>query len=105
MKKFLILLFVITACQPADNDKETFEILELFKMPKTELEFESVRFVSLSSGDDHLLGQQLLTSFYDGEIYILDIGSQKPFLRFTASGEFLNSIGQEGRICKSLLTI
>lgn len=97
MKRFLILLVVITACQPSTNEQKSFETLEVFKMPSTDLEIESVRFVPLSSGMDHLLGNQLLTRFYNEEIYVLDIGSLKSILRFTAEGDFLNHIGKEGR--------
>ncbi len=100
MKKLFILLIVVTACQPASNEKATFETLELFEMPKTELEFESVRFVPLSSGEDHMLGSQLLTKFYDGDIYLLDKTSQKSLLRFTGAGDFLHHIGKEGRGAK-----
>jgi len=66
-------------------------------MPKTELEFESVRFVPLSTGEDHMLGSQLLTKFYNGDIYLLDKDGQKNILRFDVSGDFLNHIGKEGR--------
>lgn len=97
MKNYLIVLLFAVACQPVVDKQEGFETLKVFEMESVEMEFESVRFVPLSSGNDHLLGQQLLTKFYDGEIYILDIGSQKNILRFNASGEFLNSIGEEGR--------
>ena len=97
MKKFLILLLLIAACQPLTREQGGFIKLEVFEMPRTDLEFESVRFVPLSSGMDHLLGNQLLTRFYNEEIYVLDIGSLKSILRFTAEGDFLNHIGKEGR--------
>jgi len=97
MKKLLILLFAVVACQPVKESQEEFVTLKVFEMPATELEFESVRYVPLSSGSDHLLGNQLLTRFYNEEIYVLDIGSLKSILRFTAAGDFLNLIGKEGR--------
>jgi len=97
MKKYLILLFALTACQPTAHDRESFKTLKLFEMPKSELEFESVRFVHLSSREDHMLGQFPLTRFYHGDIYLLDNNGQKNILRFTGSGEFLNHIGKEGR--------
>jgi hypothetical protein len=97
MKKYLIFLLLITACQPSEKNQESFETLEVFKMPATELEFESVRFVPLSSGNDHLVGSTLLTRLYDGEIFILDRGSNKNIFRFNGSGEFLNAIGNSGR--------
>jgi len=97
MKKLLILLLAVAACQPAKESQEEFMTLKVFEMPSTDLEFESVRYVPLSSGSDHLLGNQLLTRFYDEEIHILDIGSLKSIVRFTSEGEFLNLIGKEGR--------
>lgn len=97
MKKYLILLLLIAACKPVTREQGGFITLEVFEMPKTDLEFESVRFVPLSSGDDHLLGYLLLTKFYDGDIYLLDKSDQKHILRFTGSGDFLNHIGKEGR--------
>lgn len=97
MKKYIFLLLLVTACQPSTNEQEAFLTLEVLKMPSEELEFESVRFVPLSSGDDHLLGYSPLTKFYDGDIYLLDRSDQKHILRFTGSGDFLNHIGKEGR--------
>jgi len=97
MKKYLIYLILLASCQPSAHDQEEFITLEVFKMPATDLEFESVRFVPLSSGKDHLLGNQLLIRFFNEEIYVLDIGSLKSILRFTAEGDFLNLIGKEGR--------
>lgn len=66
-------------------------------MPATEMEFESVRFVPLSSGNDHLVGSTLLTRLYDDEIFILDRENSKNILRFDGSGEFINAIGNAGR--------
>jgi hypothetical protein len=88
----------MAACRPpaADQKREEYTTLEVFKMPATELEFESIRFVPLSSGNDHLVGSTLLTRLYDGEIFILDRGNKNIF-RFNGSGEFLNAIGNSGR--------
>jgi len=66
-------------------------------MPKVDLEFESVHFVPLSTGDDHLVGNQLLIKLYDDEIYILDSDGQNGLLRFDMAGNFLNKVGSAGR--------
>ena len=98
MKKYLILLLLMAACRPpaAEQRQEEVTTLEVFKMPATELEFESVRFVPLSSGNDYPVGSTLLTRLYDGEIFILDRGNRNIF-RFDGSGEFLNVVGNSGR--------
>jgi 6-bladed beta-propeller len=94
----IVILFLLSAaCQPRAFEQEGFVTLEVFKMPKTDLKFESVRFVPLSSGDDHPVGNQLLIKLYEDEIFILDIGSPKCILRFDKSGNFLNKIGSAGR--------
>jgi hypothetical protein len=99
MKKYLIILLLMAACrQPAaDQKQEEYTTLEVFKMPATEMEFESIRFVPLSSGNDHLVGSTLLTKLCDDEIFILDRGSNKNIFHFNSSGEFLNVIGNLGR--------
>jgi len=60
MKKYIILLLLVAACQPKADRQEGFETLEVFEMESPELEFESVRFVPLSSGVDHLLWNRSL---------------------------------------------
>lgn len=90
-----LFCFLILSCN-SQEERENFKKIDIFKCSKDALSFTKYNYVKLETGQDHLIGSNILIKFYKSDIYVMDTRNEKCVMHFDKTGIFLNKIGKVG---------
>jgi len=108
MKNLLVFIFSLIVCQiffacnnkqnanSSAESKNIFTTLRPFDKSNQEIKFGDVKYVSLETKDESLLGTVFRIKIYKGDFYMLDWSNFSIF-RFDKNGKYISKIGQKGR--------